>query len=401
MANESLILNPNSRQVGSMLGYRETESNGVLPIEVSFTRASTGMELLSDGLWRDAAINMPRRYWDGTKYQWLLEPARTKLATYSNDSGNAAWAKTRITVTDTVNTTPFLGVTAKLLTTNANGSVRVKQTLTGLTAGTNYTYQCWVKKGNTDTITTLISDSGEVTASGINYNFATNVFSGSGEGIGYLVSRSSTILSDGWVLITIIIVVPVGQTTLSFNSFMGGTNSTGTLSDTILIANTEIELGANGTSPLITGASTVTRALDRYIGAVPAVTGGTCVIHIPDNLLLRTPGTHVSGPLTLTGSALSLVLGPLAGNNRLMLWTGAAASIWSTTVANLKLAVRWSGTTVDVFQNGVKVVTGYSFAITNVATIQSASGLERPNKIEFIKYYNTVLSDAECIELTT
>jgi hypothetical protein len=98
MANESLILNPNSRQVGSMLGYKpvpqETNSNAVLPVEMPFSRASGGYEKRSDGLWYHVGVNVPRRYWDGTKYSWLFQKELTNLFQNSEPATTPAGSTT-------------------------------------------------------------------------------------------------------------------------------------------------------------------------------------------------------------------------------------------------------------------------------------------------------------------
>jgi hypothetical protein len=131
-----------------------------------------------------------------------------------------------------------------------------------------------------------------------------------------------------------------------------------------------------------------------------SIASGTAFINITDNVALGTLGTHVFGPFGITGASLGLYLSRPNGQ-RLRLWTAAANTVFQTTETNLKLAITWDGTNVNVYQNGVKVVTNYAYAITNVNNLFSSTAIESSATIAEIVLFNSVLTNSECISLTT
>jgi hypothetical protein len=80
---------------------------------ITFTRASTGTYLDSDGLLKTATTNTPRIEYDinGNRKGLLIEEARTNLLPYSGDFANAAWVKSNMPL--------GAGVTAPDGTTNS------------------------------------------------------------------------------------------------------------------------------------------------------------------------------------------------------------------------------------------------------------------------------------------
>jgi hypothetical protein len=154
------------------------------------------------------------------------------------------------------------------------------------------------------------------------------------------------------------------------------------------------------TSYIPTTTASATRVEDAYSRSLSSITAGTAYINITDNVALGSVGTHLFGPFSITGASLGLHLSR-PNNARLRLWTQASANVFQTTETNLKLAITWDGTNVNVYQNGVKVVTNYSYALTNVNNLFSSTYLESSATISEIVLFNSVLTDAECISLTS
>lgn len=84
-------------------------------------------------------------------------------------------------------------------------------------------------------------------------------------------------------------------------------------------------------------------------------------------------------------------------------------NIYTTSANEVKLVIRYNigvAGSFDVFENGVKVVTASAFTgnvpLTYVGTRTSPSVSESPfANIKSMALFNTQLSDAECIALTT
>jgi hypothetical protein len=72
----------------------------------------------------------------------------------------------------------------------------------------------------------------------------------------------------------------------------------------------------------------------------------------------------------------------------------------TTTTNTTKFAIKWNGTSCDVFANGTKVVSASSFTTTimeNLAT--NSAGI--PTFIQAMALFNYPLSDADCQLITT
>ena len=114
---------------------------------ITFSRASTGTYLDSDGLLKSAAINTPRVEYDyqGNRLGLLVEEARTNLLTYSEDFSNSEWSKlpSNGLSSETV-TGPFEGTLAYRFTSVDHNHLLEDRNVT-VTAGTTYTFSFWGK----------------------------------------------------------------------------------------------------------------------------------------------------------------------------------------------------------------------------------------------------------------
>jgi hypothetical protein len=233
MTQPSLILQANGnngRQVGGMLAYRPSLDNGIIPIEFPFTRTTTGMERLSDGLWRGAAINMPRRYWDGTKYSYLNEPARTNVILHNNNLSNAYWVKNQVTITPNSVSSPFLGLLADVIVENANTSqvfgVSSNPRPSGLTLTTRYTVAFMAKKITRDWVYFNDFNAFQSPIVRVWFNLDTGVVGTVSAGVS---NASMTAQGDGWWLCEFEFVA-TGSTSCDYR--IASTTSDNTLSYT-------------------------------------------------------------------------------------------------------------------------------------------------------------------------
>ena len=110
---------------------------------ITFTRASGGTFLGSDGLLQTAANNIPRIEYDatGAVKGLLIEQARTNLVTYSNDFTTSSWTRYRVSIASNVS-----GVTApdgsetvdKMIPNSANHEHRVWDGVSSTAVGETY-----------------------------------------------------------------------------------------------------------------------------------------------------------------------------------------------------------------------------------------------------------------------
>jgi uncharacterized protein YndB with AHSA1/START domain len=75
-------------------------------------------------------------------------------------------------------------------------------------------------------------------------------------------------------------------------------------------------------------------------------------------------------------------------------------SLYSTLTDNVKIAIKWNGTTADVFVNGTKVVSATAFTATNMEFLYG-QGTDVPKFIQAMALYPTPLSDTDCTIITT
>jgi hypothetical protein len=88
---------------------------------------------------------------------------------------------------------------------------------------------------------------------------------------------------------------------------------------------------------------------------------------------------------------------------RIAIWkqvAGTLNTLYLTTTDTAKIAIKWNGTTADVFVNGVKVVSATAFTPTALETLRTIA-TQHPYYINSMALYNTPISDAECIAITS
>jgi hypothetical protein len=157
----------------------------------------------------------------------------------------------------------------------------------------------------------------------------------------------------------------------------------------------------HNTSYIPTTTSTVTRVRDQYSRSLNSQPTGSIIVKMPNNIVYGGDGTHVYGFFLLGGSSgLGLSLNRSNGT-RNRLWTFAASVIYTTTADNLKLGITWDGTYINVWQNGVKVITNYLYALTNISGLESSTNIDTVQSLSQIALYSDILSNTQLQELTT
>ena len=78
---------------------------------------------------------------------------------------------------------------------------------------------------------------------------------------------------------------------------------------------------------------------------------------------------------------------------------GVQTGLFSPTTSTVKIAIKWNGTSADIFVNGVKEVSATAFATTNMEFFGCFSQV--PTFIQGMALFPTPLTDTQCQTLTT
>jgi hypothetical protein len=182
---------------------------------------------------------------------------------------------------------------------------------------------------------------------------------------------------------------------------------------TIRIAAPQMELGAYATTFIPTTTAAVTRLADIFTrnnvftnGLISAA-GGTWFVDLTSNIAVNATSDNVGAGFELGDSAGTAnnawKFRQGGGLQRLNIWSivgGTSNPIYSSTADAMKYAIKWNGTTADIFANGVKVISATSFTATNMEFLRYVAN-QRPTQIVQSALFPTPLTDAQCIQLTT
>ena len=287
---------------------------------VTFTRASTGTFVGSNGVLQTASTDVPRfdhNPTTGESLGLLVEEARTNLVLQSEDLATT-WANINTTETTNEATAPDGTTTAdKLLETAVTGEHNIRQDSTSQAAGT-YTFSIFAKAAERTFL--------QFAATGVLGSFRANFNIGAGTlgssdselitsivpyGNGWykcIVTRTTTAagtLRSQWNIVT-------SSTAARVESYAGdGTSG-------LLLWGAQLEAGAFATSYIPTTTATATRAAD-----VASVTGSAF-----SSFYNQTQGTFFvdSNQASLTPASRLVSASDNTGSNRVVLSRGSGSS---------------------------------------------------------------------------
>ena len=233
---------------------------------VTFTRASSGTYVGSDGLIKTAATNEARfdhNPTTGESLGLLVEEQRTNLTLRSQEFDNASWSKTRCSVTPNATTAPDGTLTADKLVEDT--SVSVSHTIRESAAynfisGTTYTYSVYAKAGERSRLKFQTSTSPSTTWPAdaifdlVNGVVVSNIYG----------TASIYAAGNGWYrcIITAAAVSTVSTTVATFLAATSGSSYTGDGTSGFYLWGAQLEAGAFPTSYISTTTATVTRSAD-------------------------------------------------------------------------------------------------------------------------------------------
>jgi hypothetical protein len=214
--------------------------------------------------------------------------------------------------------------------------------------------------------------------------------------------------ANGWTRYTV---------NTTFQNFIAGNAwpaffTSAPLSNKIYIYGFQTEIGTYSTTYIPTIAASATRVADSfsrnniYTNGLISSSGGTWFVELRGNLSL-TPDTTGQGisfgdNVTMT-SGNQLQIRSLNTNSRMTIAkrvAGIFTSLYTTTTDTTKIAIKWNGTTADVFVNGTKQVSATAFTATALEYLQT-NILDTPKFIQSMALFPSPLSDTDCTTLTT
>jgi hypothetical protein len=383
----SLVITPN--------GYKEGILYSVIPNttlgDMDVIRATTATRVNELGFIEEVGINVPRiDYTNGSCPSILVEPQRTNLLTYSNDFANSVYYLQDSTITTNFAISPDGTQNANKITVTATDPVILQNVYSGL--GTTYTMSIYAK----------------------------GVGSTIGKTCTFFIIRDAFLeiqtfdfqLTSEWKRFTATFTLTaVPLTNVSYRVDLP--NSSVVVGDQVLIYGAQLEQGSYATSYIPTTSASVTRNAD-----VISKTGIS-------SLIGQTEGTIFSN-FYYSGNALgSLQIYPLyigqgtftdsvtigLFENALLcrVFTDGVAQNYFTSsplsIGNHKVAFVYANNNLKLFLNGVLIATDASATIPNCSQVYigSSGTTTMPEKININNnlIFKTVLTDQECINLTT
>ena len=344
--------------------------------------------------------NVPRLTYEGGCPSLLLEPQRTNLGINTIWAGGVpptSWQQANSNGTITA-VTSNLGTDATALSfaNSGGGSLNVENTI--VYTATNYVISFYIESiSGTLTYQDLVRLTGSP-------NITTSAF---------FLNGASVLASSQ---------VQVGRVEYRFTLGTGathgarigsGTGATTITTNTVVLSRPQFEQGAYATSYIPTTSASVTRVADTftrnniYTNGLISASGGTWYVELKNNveyvrdanngLFLGDSTTINSGNQFAIRNFSAVGVGLLSIVKYI---SGSGSAIYTATTNNVKIAIKWNGTTADVFANGVKVVSATAFTTTNMENLLG-NGSSVPFFIQQMSLFPTPLSDSDCQTLTT
>jgi hypothetical protein len=419
LLNASLLLIPSGYKGGKLYAEIPTNGNG----DLTWTRTSTAIRTNSSGLLESMATGVPRlSYMYGSCPAVLLEPQRTNLCLWSEDLTNG-WSTEGLTVTANQTTSPDGNTTADLLQETAVTDVhRVYRSGITTVASTNYAFSFYVKKDTRRYVRLVLNQTTNAAiwvAAQFDLDNQTYT-SGVGSGGGTFVSASISPAANGFYRITLVATATT-TTTFAFLALSDGTaissadsrgcnTYVGNTSNRIWGWGAQLEAGAYPTTYISTTSATATRVADSfsrnniYTNGLITASGGTWFVELRGNVAYTRDafgaGLYISDTTNISSNNINIRNG---GTSRLAInkvIAGVSTALYLTTTDTTKLAIKWNGTSADIFANGTKVISATAFTPTAMQFL-SCDATDVPKFIQQMALYPSPLSDTDCTTLTT
>lgn len=334
----------------------------------------------------------------------LIEPQRINLVLRSEEFENPIWVKFNATITPNNVISPSGTLTADKFIPNATASVNkyIYQTPT-VSNGINHSITVFAKLAEYNRLRIEEGNNSK----GAWFNLSNGTIGTISSGVTAEIKN----IGNGWYSCSINTI----STATNVFFLIGGSSSesiqVGDGTSGIYIWGAQLEVGAYATSYIPTLGTAITRNADVLTRAniftnnLITSAGGTWFVNLRNNIPLKrdasTPSISIDTTSLTNGFSIKHV--DSTAIQRLVIVkiiSTTQTNLFTTTADTVKIAIKWNGTTADVFQNGVKVVTATAFAITAMQNL-SLLGTDVTKSINSTMLFPTPLTDTECINLTT
>ena len=319
----------------------------------------------------------------------LLEPQRTNLAIFSEQFDNADWTKINTTVTANTTVSPDGAVDADTIAFTATAGAVCQRPVGGTYESRTHTVSVYARVASGTATFRLKCTHGGV--------------------LDYISSDFTA--TTTWQRFTFSATFGATIGTSLVYGLQNGSNGT---AKSVIFYGFQLEANAAyATSYIPTTTAAVTRLIDAFTrtniftnGFISAA-GGTWFVDLSNNTSLIRDSFNVGLFVSDSSNSLnnSISFGHVASGTSLRLSIRKTISTTNTTIYTTltdtaKFAIKWNGTSIDVFANGVKVVTASAFTTTNMNFLGCFAG-DVPKYINQSALFPVPMTDAQCIQLTT
>ena len=345
----------------------------------------------------------------------LIEEQRTNLLTYSEAFDNAAWAKTRSSVSVNSTAAPDGSSSADFIVedSTAANSHFVANSLT-ISSATAYTLSIYAKANGRSWIALYESSAGK----GKYFNISTGAVGGTL--IGAPTSYSITDVGNGWYRcsITVTSAGTSGSLSVYLANADGGFSYNGDGTSGVYVWGAQLEAGAFATTYIPTTSASVTRAADSAtmtgsnFSSWFNATQGTFVVDAqfgvvgpPSDLILAHDGSATNSVGIYMSSSKPNQAVNAGGVSQTVQASGSAWTLGATS----KVAASFAANDFRTSNNGAAVVTDSvgsmpsglnAFSLGGSGAVLYA-GTKLNATIARLRYYNTALTNAQLQALTT
>jgi hypothetical protein len=400
---------------GKVLAYND-ENNAFKPLPFTFARSSSATRVDNEGLIKTTDSGFARiDFLNNTKGHLLLEPSRTNLVTYSEDFSQSVWGTWQATKTQSNKINPKGTNGYYEISHTGSSSDNPNTRLVNVSLNGSYTLSFFVKINQSRYISLAIEDyDGErakVYFDTINKTFTTINNVGSP-----ITNTNYSEFSNDWIRISL----SVNLLNAVYNEVgIGMYNPSGSFpsssGEVISIFGGQLEEGSYATSYIPTEGSAVTRSAEtcNSAGNSTVFNDSEGVLYAELASLAEAVGNSKQFSISDGSNSNSIRFAYRNTNNEIQLVvrdggtnTVNITTILSPSVTNFfKIAFKYKADDCALFVNGVKTNTDTSATMpSGLSTFnfdRGDGGNDYIGKVKNIQVYNTALTDAELIELTS
>jgi hypothetical protein len=380
----------------TILAYNDLNSN-YKPLPFNFSRDSSATVINKDGLIETVGSGQPRiDYKDDSKGTLLLEPSRTNSFTHSEDFSQFPISN-RLVITPNDITSPDGTINASKMQQTDGATTAPNIAFSNVSAGT-YTVSAFAKKGTRSFLAIAFNGN-----SYFDLQNGTITTTGSGH------TASIENFDNDWYRCSIVKTISTTQTAAFY---FADTNNTLTTADNegyMYLYGTQLEQGSYATSYIPTNGSAVTRLTDSSTncGAGTNIFSNTSAVWFIDFSRFVYDSSIRTKSMTLENSSgveqirfhFDQPANTVRFRDALNSYSTIGGYISMLDNTRKKVALKIDGTTLSAFSDGVKIGSDYTrptgFDIDTMDLYWGGSN------IFDIKFYNTALTDAELISLTS